>query len=432
MKNKSVALSGVKWTTVSSAVLTLCSLLSVAVLARYVPKADFGLIAIVVFSLSFFELFNDMGISVGILHKQDMNQEEYSSLYWFNIILSVLLYGVVLIISPLISDFYRFEELKYLIPLVGVNLLVNVIGRQFKIIQEKELRFKQISLVEIITAIIAVSCSITLAILGYGVYALVANMLISSLLSNILFFILGFIQGSRITLFYKFEKVKPFLKMGLFQMGGQVANYFNRDFDILIIGKTMGPEVLGMYSLAKQLVFRPYQILNPIIIKVATPMLSKLQHSPEDLKSSYLKVVNIIGSMNTIVYILVFIFAPLAIRILYGESFLEATWIVRILCIYMIVRSTANPVGSLTIATGKTYLEFYWNVALLLLMPATIYLGSLGGIHTLTSVLSISMILLIYPFWRFLISKMINVSFSEYLKSCFVIDFNLIKSYIKK
>lgn len=432
MKNKSVALSGVKWTTISSGVLTLCSLISISVLARYVPKADFGLIAIVVFSLSFFELFNDMGISVGILHKQDISQEEYSSLYWFNIMMSAILYGIVLIISPLISGFYGFEELKYLIPLVGINLLINGIGRQFKIIQEKELRFKQISLVEICTALIAVGCSITLAILGYGAYALVANMLINSLLSNILFLILSFRHGNRINFFFKFSQVRPFLLMGLFQMGGQVANYFNRDFDILIIGKTMGPEVLGMYSLAKQLVFRPYQILNPIIIKVATPMLAKLQHSPKDLKDSYLKVVNIIGSMNTIVYVLVFIFAPLAIRILYGESFLEATWIVRILCIYMIVRSTANPIGSLTIATGKTHLEFYWNVALLLLMPIAIYLGSLGGIHVLTGVLSVSMVLLIYPFWRFLISNMIDVSFSEYIKSCFVINFNEIRSYLKK
>lgn len=430
MLNKT-AVGGVKWTTLSSLVLMLCSLISVGVLARYVPKADFGLIAIVVFSLSFFELFNDMGISVGILHKQDMVQAEYSSLYWFNILMSIVLYGIVLLISPLISRFYGFPELKYLIPLVGLNLLINGIGRQFKNIQEKELRFKQISLVEISTALVALCCSVTLAILGYGVYALVANTLITAFLSNILFLIVSFSHGHRITLYCKFEKVKPFLRMGLYQMGGQIANYFNRDFDILIIGKTMGPEVLGLYSLAKQLVFRPYQILNPIIIKVATPMLAKLQHSSEELKISYLKVVNIIGSMNTVVYVLVFIFAPLAIRILYGDSYLDATWIVRILCIYMIARSTGNPVGSLTIATGKTHLEFYWNISLLFLMPITIYLGSLGGIYTLTIALSMLMILLIYPFWRYLISQMIDVKFSEYLKACFVIDIKGIKGITK-
>jgi len=422
---------GVKWTTLSSIVVIICSLVSMGVLARYVPKADFGLIAIVVFTLSFFELFNDMGISIGILHKQDMTQEEYSSLYWFNIFLSIALFGLVFLITPLISSFYKFQELNKLIPIVGLNLLINGIGRQFKNIQQKELRFKQISLIEISTAIVALIISISLAILGYGVYALIANSLVTAFLSNILFLIISILNGHKVTLYFKMEKVYPFLKMGLFQMGGQVANYFNRDFDILIIGKTMSPEVLGLYSLAKQLVFRPYQLLNPIIIKVATPLLARIQNSPNELKKSYLEVVNTIGSLNIIVYGLLFIFSPLAIRILYGTNFLDAVWIVRILCIYMIARSTSNPVGSLTIATGKTYLEFYWNIIMLLFMPVVIYLGSLWGLIPLSISLSIIMILLIFPFWKFIINKMIQVRFGDYLRACFVVDLNSLKKLLK-
>lgn len=424
------ASGGVKWTTLSSLVVIICSLVSMAVLARFVPKADFGLIAIVVFTLSFFELFNDMGISVGILHKQNMIQEEYSSLYWFNVFLSIVLFGIVFGLTPLISSFYNFPQLNKLIPLVGLNLLINGIGRQFKIIQQKELRFKQISLIEISTALVALICSIVLAIKGFGVYALVANTLITAFLSNFLFLVISLSHGHRITLFYNFKNVQPFLKMGLYQMGGQIANYLNRDFDILIIGKTMNPEILGLYSLAKQLVFRPYQLLNPIIIKVATPLLAKLQNSPHELKNSYLKVVNIIGSLNIIVYTILFLFAPIAIKILYGSNYLEAVWIVRILCVYMIARSTSNPVGSLTVATGKTHLEFFWNLIMLLILPIAIYLGSLSGIFSLTIILSCLMILSIYPFWKLIISKMIDVNFFEYLKACFKIDFKNLKSLL--
>ncbi|WP_185213175.1 MOP flippase family protein [Sphingobacterium mizutaii] len=425
------ASGGVKWTTLSSLVVIICSLVSMAVLARFVPKADFGLIAIVVFTLSFFELFNDMGISVGILHKQNMIQEEYSSLYWFNIFLSIVLFGIVIALTPLISSFYNFPQLNKLIPLVGLNLLINGIGRQFKNIQQKELRFKQISLVEISTAIVALICSIVLAIKGFGVYALVANTLITAFLSNILFLIISLSHGHKITLYYKFKNVQPFLKMGLYQMGGQIANYFNRDFDILIVGKTMSPEVLGLYSLAKQLVFRPYQLLNPIIIKVATPLLAKLQNSQQELKDSYLKVVNIIGSLNIIVYAILFLFAPIAINILYGPNYLEADWIVRILCVYMIARSTSNPVGSLTVATGKTHLEFFWNLIMLLIMPIAIYLGSLGGLNSLAITLSIIMLFLIFPFWKFIINNMIKVSFLEYLKSCFSVNIKELMNLIR-
>lgn len=427
---KKIVLNGVKWTTISSIVTTICSLLSISILARYVDKSEFGLIAIAVFFLNFFDLFNDMGITAAILHKQNMEQEEYSSLYWFNIIVSIFLYCIVLLISPIVSLFYDFSQLKTLIPLLGLSLLINGIGRQFKIIQEKELRFKNISIVEISTSIVALLASSIFALEGLGIYALVANFLVYSFLSNLLFLIISLFQGHKLTFFYDFKKVKPFLKMGLYQMGGQIANYFNRDFDILIIGKLMGPEVLGIYSLAKQLVFRPFQIVNPIITKVVSPMLAKIRSSSEDLKISYLKVVNTVGSLNMIIYLLLFMFAPLAIKILYGPGFEEAIWIVRILCFYMIVRSVGNPIGSLTIATGKTYLEFYWNIGMLFITPLIIYIGALGNIYTSCIMLTCVFILSIYPFWKFVVSKMIDVSFSDYLKACFIIDFKMLRDKI--
>ncbi|AQX12436.1 hypothetical protein BAX94_02195 [Elizabethkingia meningoseptica] len=425
MFNKAVA-KGMKWTTYSSIVTTICSLISISILTRFVEKGDFGLIAIVVFSLSFFDLFNDMGISVAILHKQDMIQKEYSSLYWFNLLISFVLYAVVILVTPLISDFYNFPKLNYLIPLVGLSLLMNGIGKQFKIILEKDLFFKSISVIEISTAIVALITSSICAIKGMGVYALVINSLTSAFLGNILFLLIGIHLKHRITLFCRFYYIKPFLRIGLYQMGGQIANYFNRDFDILIIGKAFGPEVLGIYSLSKQLVNRPFQILNPIIIKVASPMLAKLQKSSVDLKTNYLNIINLIGGLNMIVYSILFITAPIVIKILYGNNFGEANWIVRILCFYMVLRSMGNAVGSLTIATGKTYLEFYWNVVLLIVIPFGIYLGSLGNIYTICIALVIITILTYYPFWKFLINKMIDVSFSEYLKACFVPKFTSI------
>lgn len=418
---------GLKWTTLSSLFIVCCSLLSITILTRYVDKSEFGLIAIILFSLSFFDLFNDMGISASILHKQNISQEEYSSLYWFNIFVSIFLYCIIFIISPLISMFYKLPELSSLIQIAGLSILINGVGRQFKVIQDKELRFKNISIVEILSALIALIISSYLAIRGYGVYALIANTLTSVTLSNLLFFFISYKLGHRITFYFSYLKVKPFLKIGLYQMGGQVANYFSRDFDILIIGKIMGPEILGVYSLSKQLVARPYQVLNPIIIKVATPLLATFQSSPEKLRDNYLKFINIIGTLNIIAYSLLFLFAPIIIGILYGDNYVEANMIVRILCVYMIIRSVGNPIGSLTIATGKTYLEFYWNLLMMLLIPLFIFVGSFFGIYAISYALVLSSIIGFYPFWRFLVSKMINVSFWEYFKKCFLIDFkNLI------
>ena len=91
--------------------------------------------------------------------------------------------------------------------------------------------------------------------------------------------------------------------------------FFNRNFDILIIGKFFSQEILGGYSLAKQLVFRPSQVINPILTKVAAPALSKFQNDLELLKYNYLRLVNIVSSINFMIYLLLAVFSPFVVEI---------------------------------------------------------------------------------------------------------------------
>src|SRR5690606_9921928 len=111
-----------KWTTISTCILTATALLKISVLTRYLDKADFGLIALVTFVLSIMELFNTMGLNTAILHKKNISKNEYASLYWVNILLSILIYCILCLVTPFISNFYAQPQLNILIPLLGINL----------------------------------------------------------------------------------------------------------------------------------------------------------------------------------------------------------------------------------------------------------------------------------------------------------------------
>src|SRR5699024_9863434 len=104
---------------------------------------------------------------------------------------------------------------------------------------------------------------------------------------------------------FKFEETREFLRVGIYQVGGQVVNYFNRDVDILLIGKFFGSEVLGGYSLAKQLVRKPSSIVNPIVTTVASPILSKIQDDADNLKNKFLYFLKIVSSINFLAYFFV-------------------------------------------------------------------------------------------------------------------------------
>ena len=96
MNIKQKAISGIKWTTISTLSLAVTELLKISILARYLDKEDFGLMALVTFVLGFTNLFVDMGLTSAILHKQDISKNEYASLYWLNFGFSIILFVIII------------------------------------------------------------------------------------------------------------------------------------------------------------------------------------------------------------------------------------------------------------------------------------------------------------------------------------------------
>lgn len=411
---KKGVVSGIKWTSLGTIIIAVVAILKLSILARFLDKADFGLMALVTFVMGFMNLFNDMGLTSAILHKQNITDKQYASLYWLNIGFSIILYILLCGLTPLVSLFYEESQLNILIPLLGLNLLISAIGRIFKTIESKHFKFKAITIFEIIAAVISLCFAIYLAINDYGVYTLVYSALLQYSLQNLMYFIYG-LKKYGLLLHFNYKETEPFLKIGIYQVGGQVVNYFNRDLDILIIGKFFSQDILGGYSLAKQLVSRPAQIINPILSKVASPALAKFQNKKEELKKNYLRLVSIVAKVNILVYSITILAAKYIVQIFYGNDFESLTSLVQILSIYMIFRAIGNPIGSLIVATGKTSLEFYWNCLTLLILPIFIYSGSNLGINEVAWALSMAMLLLFYPSWKLLVHKMTGATFKEYL-----------------
>ena len=209
-----------------------------------------------------------------------------------------------------------------LIPLAGLAIIFSAIGRQYKTILQKHLQFKKIALIDIAAVVIALVLAIILAVKGFGVYALVYSALTQYGIGNLVYFVLGN-NKQRLIFHFNYRETKPFLKIGMYQVGGQVVNYFNRDLDVLMIGKFFGAELLGGYSLAKQLAKRPISFVAPIVIRVATSILPRYQNDNLKLNNYILKINKGSAIINSTIYGLMVILAPLVITIMYGEEYLN-------------------------------------------------------------------------------------------------------------
>jgi len=413
MSLKQKALSGIKWTSISSVVITIIQLIQLSILARYLSPSDFGLMAIVYFIIGFSAQFIDLGISASIIHKQHITQVQLSSLYWLNIASGIFFFLLLYITAPYIADFYHETELIPIIRLVALNFVISSFGTQYGLLFQKALRFNTMAKIGISGAVVTLIVASVLAMNGFGVYALVYAALVGALFGTCVNISIG-IKNYKPSFVFNWKEITPMISFGMFQMGEKSINYFNSQFDVLLIGKLLGVEALGIYTVAKNLSMRPAQIINPIITKVTFPVMAKVQNDTLQLKNIYLKTINYLSSVNFPIYILLAILAEPIVLILFGDKWEKSIVILQILSIYGAIRSTGNPIGSLQLAKGRADMGFYWNLGLFFFIPLTIYVGSLWGLLGVAySLLGLQTFLSI-PNWYFMVRLLCGAKFKEY------------------
>jgi O-antigen/teichoic acid export membrane protein len=413
MNLKQKAINGIKWTTFSTIFNSITQLLLIAILARLLSKNDFGLMATISLIIGFSQIFADLGISKAIIQRQNILPQELTSIYWFNIFNGLITSIGIVIVAPFISTFYDQPLLKELLFTISILFFIQPFGQLYLTLLQKHLLFKSIAIRDIFARTASILLSVYLAFKGYGVYSLLYGQLCFTFVSSIFLFIVGR-KIHKVSFYFRFREIGNFMRFGLFQSGDQIINFFNSQLDVLVIGKFLGMDQLGVYSIAKDFISKPLAIINPILTKVAFPVLSKLNTDKTKVKSVYLKMLNYLSTLSIPLYILLFITAPFIVELLFGSTWIDSIIIIQILVFYYILRAIGNPSGSLMLAMGKVELSFYWNVMVFILTPIVLFLGRQFGIVGVALSLFLFELILIIPNWAFLFKKALNMKLWEY------------------
>lgn len=426
---KAKTFSAARWTTISSIFRAGLQFAQVAILARLLAPADFGLMTLVTATLAFATIFADMGISSAIIHRRDVTLQQLSSLFWLNVSASSVLMLLLMLISPLFAYFYGEPRLTELLLWASCLFLINGLGQQLRVNAEKALEFRKLATIEIIAALLGFAVAIGSALLGVGVYALIWGGLINALMTTVLsWFILA--NGWRPTFRLKLTEIRTFLKFGAYMIGNNVANTINSMLDIFLGGHLLGASALGLYSLPRNLALQIAGLINPIITRIGFPVMAAVQHEPAKIKSIYLKTMRMTASINFPIYFGLAVFSPSIVQIMFGEQWAASSDTLRILAFWGLIRSTGNPVGSLLLAVGKADLQFKWNLILLFFIPPALWFGAGYGINGLAFSLLVMQVILFIPAWYFLIRPCCQASLGEYAKQVAIPFFVCILSYM--
>ncbi|WP_374090221.1 MOP flippase family protein [Methylomicrobium lacus] len=361
MSLKANAIHGVKWTALSVFISTLAQVLQMTVMAHYLTPSDFGLMAITMIVIGFSQAFMDMGISSAIIHKQEITHIQLSSLYWLNVASGIVLYGVIIVAAPIMAQIYHEPKLIELIILMGFSFVVVAVGNQYRIIYQKDLRFNLIAKIEIISVTTSTALAICLAVMNYGVYALVWGALLNAALSTVILLITG-LKKYRPKFIYNHNEISSFYSFGLFQMGEKSINYLSANVDKIFIGHFLGMEALGFYNLAWQLIIFPLSKINPLVNRVAFPIYAKIQDDIFKLGYFYTFSLKSLSLLIIPLSIFLFFYSDQVVYMIYGPNWKTTADIVKILTFVGLLKALSNPAGSIILALGRADVGFWWNL----------------------------------------------------------------------
>ena len=376
---KSKTISSMLWSATQRFGVLILSFVSNLVLAWYLSAEDFGAIGMLSIFISLSETFIDSGLGAALIQKKEPTELDYSTVFWSNLFISVILYIALFFSAPFISKFYNMEILT---PVLRIKAVVLII-QGFRLIQttrlQKQLNFKRISLIYLLASFISTTVAIIAAVKGAGVWALVIKTLVDTFIRTLIFWIVG--KWKPLLKFSK-ESFKELFSFGGVMLSTSIIITLYSNCQALIIGKAFSAEELGYYTQAGKLESIPTNAFESVVNQVTFPIFSQLKDDIEKMKNGFKKIIVSLSYICFPMMIFFIVCATPIFNFLYPEKWNPAIPYFRYLCLVGMMVSVNTINTNLVKATGKKGLYFRLQVIKrivgIILILLSVYFGMIG------------------------------------------------------
>ena len=356
---KKKAASGMIWTSIQKFSKTGIRFISGIVLARLLTPFDYGCIGMLTVFITLSESFIDGGFGSALIQKKRPTQTDYSTIFYWNLGLSFLLYLVLFFSAPAISRFYGIPILSDVLRIQGLILFIYA----FNIVQRnqlyKQLKFKVIAVTRVVTSIIALIVTIIMAIMGFGVWALVVQNLIAAAIPAIVFWIY---TKWRPSLTFSWNSFKELFNFGIFMFLTHLLNNFCSQIQNLIIGRFYDPTTLGYYSKAQSTEKLASHTISGVMTSVTYPLYAEVQDDMPKMCNMIKRLTTTIAYLSFPLLAILLLVAKPVFIILYSDRWLDSIPYFQMLCIAglgsCLIAVNTQPIA----AIGKSQTMFTWTL----------------------------------------------------------------------
>lgn len=330
MSLRKSALSGMFWTFIQQMSTQGIAFVVSIILARILLPSEFGLIALLTVFIAIGNELVKSGLSQSLIRTENPSDEDFSTVFYFNMVISCLMYAIMYISAPYIAKFYNEPLLIDITRVYCLTFIVNALSIIQNTRLTKDLDFKKQTIINIPSLIIGSSVGIIMALNGYGVWSLVWSAVVRSVALTIQLW-----WWSPWTPILKFsaEKIKIHLNYGYKLTISAVINTLFKDIYTIIIGKFFDPMQVGFYNRANTLKQMPVQNFSTMLSKVSFPLFSKIQNDDVKLKSAYKKIMQMSIFLIAPTLLIMAALAEPLFRFILTAKWLPAVPYFQILCV---------------------------------------------------------------------------------------------------
>ena len=346
------------WTALQKYSTMLIQFVSGIILARLLTPYDYGCIGMLTIFMVLAESFIDGGFGSALIQKKKPTQEDYSTIFFWNLGMAVLLYAVLYLSAPAIARFYNIPLLCDVLRVQGIILFIYA----FNIVQRNQLRkklnFKVLSIVTISTSITSLTITIIMAYHGYGVWSLVAQYILTALIPALVFW---FYVKWRPILTFSWQSFRELFSFGFYMFLTNFLNQFGHQIQGLLIGRFYNASTMGFYSKANATERLASQSISQVMTQVTFPLYAEVQDDKERL-SNMIKRMTMALSYITfpLMFVLLLCARPIFV-LLYSDRWLESVPYFQVLCIAGLAYSLQSVNYQSISAIGRSKALFVWT-----------------------------------------------------------------------
>lgn len=326
---KDKAISGVKWNAIGRFSTQGVNFIIGLILARLLSPSDYGVVGMVGIFFAIAQTFIDSGFGSALIRKNDCTDTDYSTAFYFNVLVGLVCCILLSFVSPFIANFFNTPILKDLVKVMSLNMFIS----SFAIVHTARLThsvdFKSQSIVKLLSAIMSGICGVLMAYKGFGVWSLVLQNLIATIMRVILLFVYTkWIPQWR----FSKESFGYLFSFGSKILTASLLHTIYSNMTTLIIGKAYSAKDLGFYTRGQSLASFPSTNISSILQNVTYPVLSKIQDDDKYLIETYRKLISM---SSMVIFFGMFLLAALAkplISILLTDKWLDAVMYLQIFC----------------------------------------------------------------------------------------------------